>query len=816
MKITKLILKGYNRFLLSNIETLEYTPSNTIQIIASRNSSGKSSLLSQLNPLPPNDKDFRADGYKHIEILHNNINYTLISANNKHSFLKNNEELNTGHTKKVQLDLVQNEFNINPKIMDIVYVVNNFSDMGPEERKKWLTLMSNVDYTYSIGVYLNIKRKHRDLVGAIKLLQDEIVRDELTLKEQINVDIFKDRKEEVINLIDSLSLLYDHNIKEYQDVSINLDNIITKYLSIYNNINNKYTSKELKELKYNIEIELKLKEQELDNLQKSLNNINILEALGNKEELVELVKINKKQNIKSYSNISTIFPNIVDKQILSIHNDYAKFSNTMLYYIQTLEDEYSIARFKKEEEIFKTFKEYEALEQEILYTNKQKDNLSGKLEQLIVLSKTNNVVICPRCSNSWDLNHNDKEINIITKELEQYTTNLEKLLKVKQELEVKVTNYKNYINILTPYKLFLNSYPNLEFLINYILDNKPITQFDYSNIINRLNTISILQEDIKNYLFTQELITKYESNIKILEEVEQNRRNDLQVEKKNIETKIHSILDYTNILKRNIDNLLLEINANITLSNLTHTLSLFLKNKRSFLNYKYKEYFNKQILESIQKLKTELASLELAINDHILLAKRVEDGKTKLEEYKKREKYLAILEDTLSPSTGLIAKSINSFIFRVVDDMNKFINAIWSYRLELQPCSISETSDLDYKFSVRIDEHIIIDDIKRLSSSGKEIVDLAFRVVFTKYMKINYLPLYLDELGASFDKEHHNRVYSYITNILSTKYDQIYAISHYENIYGSFKNADFIILDNNNINLSESLVNQDVLKISRY
>ena len=62
--IHKIILNNYNRFFLNNITRIEYTPKMKLQLILGSNGSGKSSLISELNPLPINKNDFQEDGYK--------------------------------------------------------------------------------------------------------------------------------------------------------------------------------------------------------------------------------------------------------------------------------------------------------------------------------------------------------------------------------------------------------------------------------------------------------------------------------------------------------------------------------------------------------------------------------------------------------------------------------------------------------------------------------------------------------------------------------------------------------------------------------
>jgi energy-coupling factor transporter ATP-binding protein EcfA2 len=133
MIIRKLILKGYKRLFLNNIDYLEYTPESNIQILLGSNGSGKSSVLNMLNPLPADiKKEFREDGYKYIEITHRNREY-IISSNykdkNKHSFIVDGLELNTGGTKKVQLDLAYEHFKINPSINNILLGLDSLTTM---------------------------------------------------------------------------------------------------------------------------------------------------------------------------------------------------------------------------------------------------------------------------------------------------------------------------------------------------------------------------------------------------------------------------------------------------------------------------------------------------------------------------------------------------------------------------------------------------------------------------------------------------------------------------------------------------------------
>ena len=178
MIIKKIELYKFKRFFLSQVDHFVLEPKSNIMIMAWGNGKGKSSLLSVLNPLPAElKKDFKEDGYKYIEILHRGHEYKISSGKlerNKHSFILDDKELNPGGTKRVQLELVKEHFNITPAINNVVLGLDKFSIMPPSTRKYWFSELSTIDYTYPVKVYNSLKARYRDLLGGIKLQEENI------------------------------------------------------------------------------------------------------------------------------------------------------------------------------------------------------------------------------------------------------------------------------------------------------------------------------------------------------------------------------------------------------------------------------------------------------------------------------------------------------------------------------------------------------------------------------------------------------------------------------------------------------------------
>ena len=99
MKINRLVLSGYKRIALTGYSEIDISFTRKIQLILGMNSSGKSSLMNELSPLPVANSDLVKDGFKRIWIEHNGVEYKLENGRGmKHSFIRldTEDELNPG------------------------------------------------------------------------------------------------------------------------------------------------------------------------------------------------------------------------------------------------------------------------------------------------------------------------------------------------------------------------------------------------------------------------------------------------------------------------------------------------------------------------------------------------------------------------------------------------------------------------------------------------------------------------------------------------------------------------------------------------
>jgi DNA repair exonuclease SbcCD ATPase subunit len=222
---------------------------------------------------------------------------------------------------------------------------------------------------------------------------------------------------------------------------------------------------------------------------------------------------------------------------------------------------------------------------------------------------------------------------------------------------------------------------------------------------------------------------------------------------------------------------------------------------------------NAALNELINMFKYEISTIEKKLHDSEVIVNKINDTKQTLESLQASEKVVKLLVKELSPTEGLIAKSINSFLNLFIDDINSVIDTVWTYSLKLQPCSVGVDNDLDYRFPVKINDNEEIDDISKGSSGLKEIIDLAFKVVFIKYLGLEDFPLYLDEYAITMDYTHRINAYSAIDKVLSPNFSQVFIISHFESIYGSMRNCDISIINPDNLMIDSNLEYNKVMKL---
>jgi len=217
-------------------------------------------------------------------------------------------------------------------------------------------------------------------------------------------------------------------------------------------------------------------------------------------------------------------------------------------------------------------------------------------------------------------------------------------------------------------------------------------------------------------------------------------------------------------------------------------------------------YFEQAALQrETQETQSRLAQTQESLSQAELREGLLKDLESQHEEATQTHHDYGILVKALAPTDGLIGRYLMGFMQDVVKLLNAVIAEIWTYRLEVLPSQV-EKEELDYRFPLEVDDGAVTaPDISRGSSSQRDIVNFAFKLLAMKFLGLEDTPLYLDEFGSTFDEQHRENVIPFINQMVELgQVEQIFYISHFSAIHGAFNHADVCVLDSSNITTPET------------
>ena len=809
MKILKLTLDGFKRFSFSKTGKLDVVMDAKLILILGQNGMGKSSVMKELSPLPAQSSDFHKGGSKYIEIEYNNSIYKLTqtfeSGTGKFSFIKDNEELNPGHTVTVYKDLVFKYFNLDNQVFQLLTGETSFIFYSNQERKNWITRISDNDLTYAISFYNKNKEILRDLQGSVKLSKTKLLQENDKLISSEEYAKLKLLIEDTISLVDKLLALRDNAFidplqlksliqETEQRITQSTERLSSTIKSYPYHINQYKTSEGIEEdiiaTQTTMNTLLYHKQDIQKKLEDNLTTISTLKkANASSREATEtrIAELNN-QIAKLNSQMSTLLS--VDNPSVTLSNYLSIYDNLQDIFLNLVEDPYHTYTreyYQSKAQHYDTLtKHIGSLEASYRVYTSKKQELEAK--------KRDAAVECPKCHHSWYLNYSEVEYQTVTKAIDQIFQDTEKAKLEHKQLEEHLIIVKQQLTLLNNYNSLVKNWFSLSPIWQLLESSVDF----YTNPRNIVPKLDIIKQDLQTIIEISKLteekkelekaltLLQSDSQISIskLEETHERYNKDLHDATVELRT-LASHLEYVKTLKGVLSSIQQHKNA------LEALLELHSTHLTKAVSYKRRQAID----EIIKTIRLYIADKETLLSKQTIQASIVDNIKKTIDESETLIAYHKAIEKTLSPTEGLIAKSLTGFINTFVLQVNSFIKKIWSYPLELATIVPDENLDINYKFKVIINENIVIPDIVRLSSAQKEIVDLAIRIVSMKYLKITDYPLYLDEFAAKMDANHRKAAFYTISNLLlNSNFSQIYLINHYQDQHGSLKNAKIIDL----------------------
>lgn len=778
MRFIQLRVEGYDRLALSDSKAYTITPKN-IHLILGTNGSGKSSLLELMTPLPPNRKDFLDNGFKEIIFEFDIDIYKIFSQDNKHTVYKNEQVELENAGLKTMIDYCKDVFNITPLLHKFMLGKLNITNMSLQERKEFITNISHVDYTYANKLYNSLKKKLRDEQAILKHLNNKV----LTLKDYIvNEDEILNlnkNKDELTQILYSLYSIKENTNNIELANSNDMKRLLDKTKILLDKANNINLFTRVDELRGKLHIlrndKLKLEKEKnilsdkLFEMSKMLSSNELDSKLTNIKSEIEKLTIGRLFNVdidkyNSYRELWSNYTSDIQTVVNKLVEDLFYIKDSTVDEINKNYDEYNT--------------KYNNLVREIDRLETSLDALQAKERDYMSISKG----IC--CSNCNTPIINDKLLSILDKDKQlrvKYGKELDNLkieLKILKENSIPSTEYNLYHNTI-------NRIRELN-LLQYIDTNDTIF-----NIYNKVNT---LERDIRVYPKLIEL-EKEKNNILELSNsiLDENTFKQTELEYDNIKMKIDLIVleevEVNNYIKMydEISNNIIDIKKYLSLANK--------KRKQNIKTIK-----NDSIDLLIKDIKTEINNLNIQIDKYNHSIREESSLQIEINKSVDDIRLLELLISELSPSTGLIADSIKSFLIKYINDVNIIINSVWSYRLDVLAYDVNDLDKgITYRFPVKTIDKDNSDDINNTSESMREIISLAFRLVSLKYLGLGLYPLMIDEFGRSMDEVHLIKSYDLLENIVEESGIQMFIIAHIKTAYTRFNNAGISIISDLNL-----------------
>lgn len=827
MYIKSITLHNLVAFQCAQIRTLTLTCHELFQLILGTNGSGKTSLMLQLSPMPAVSTDFLKNGYKVLEIDHKGKLYRLVSdfrkKGNAHEFWVEGENLNEGGTTDVQKELVTSHFNWSNEVQHLCYNTLSFCSLGPAQRELFFTNLNPDQIAFILEKNKKVKSSITVTKGIIQnlmerklKLEEEMIEDEKLLSLEKENEELQNKGMEIYKQLCLVEKELEGLSPEHKDFTSYLSQVGKEVKSLYHAIHTTYnfptgnleeqkirlssqidTYKEtllpkLTETLTELENKISTQKTELDKILSSPNEECLKHTIEMLEAKMEVEKI-KSQTTYTYFTSSILENSHFLSSFETLLNKFTFFERP-LYSLKRIALKMSHYSYwcRRLEELQRKKENLEEACEKLLFQKKQEhvDVPSSCEKEKCVLFQTFHV---RQQSLQEEKDKKEKELRHIESQYKRLSHWVEKTQEQIHSLQLN----KEYLQDL---KELLGKYPEATpFFKNEntlsLLGTNPMVFYHRLHAHYEASLAHVNMNKTERTLSEEKIkLSQYQSH-------EKDMISSFQKEIEEMEKKLETLYTEYTQSQLTLQNLLLESEKIDLTLDLKKKLDFLIKDldEKVFEQIQYKKYeiykaIQQSLLEEQRQCQTRIGEITSILKTQGGIHERYE--KEVLGQIKYHEdllKNLTLIRDAL---TLIPKKRMSKFLNKVIRKVNRTISQVFTYDFKLDKLN---EEDMNFKFPY-LANNSQGKDISTCSTAQTEMTNLAFTLVCRELMELEDYPLFLDEVGKTFDMTHQRKLLDFLLYILDErKASQIFIVNHHSLIHSGINNAEVLVLHEANV-----------------
>jgi len=788
-----------NRTSLNGKERIVIRPTAKAQMVLGTNGSGKTSLIQiAFSPLPPEASDFDDGGWLIQKVHHKGHLYRLENRlDGKWSYafhIDDGENLNKGRNVTAQLELIKQHLGWTRDLHNFLTGKLRFTKMSTAQRRDCIANFSSVDFEYAFRKHKGFQKAHTAAKNVEEWLRNQVG---FARKEMIEPADLAAMRGKALELRETLKLLMNEpkhflgdEVQSKEQIHQLIEDVkaATREFA-YTDYPDNLDANNLEEL-HEMSAELLASVNQLTGELK-VHGENLDKLRGRKEKADSLLSMPVDDLKAELAGLKAELDS-VPKSITGLHDSLLIPANEPIDALLNVVNDLPSVMASREE--------VEQINEKVYAKKQRVDKIHGLLEdidrQIMHIHRCAEVT-CPSCATIFKPGIEAGRLE----ELNARYQNGHKLsgteLAELNDLNAKQGEIRENVRIYGQLEAIkernLSKYPGLFTYLEqagwtklgaglavclsvYIRDEQAARK--RATLTRRIEEIEHVFADLREEapelagVRNAYLETESEYN-RIFQTIQ-----DLKLRRLRVETVIRNHSDYAEKLLRCNEG--------------------YEKVRQSLIDYT--NYQADVMVEGLIKKTLETLSIhEQAIAENESHETTLKDLENKHATALIRLEATKKLVDALCPKNGLIAEQITLQLSGIVSGVNSMIQRVWGYPLYMR-LNVEVGDELGYKFPLVVDNKER-PDVANGSGASVDIIDIAWVLTGYVCMNLTEYPLWIDELGATFDEVHRHNLIPLMKDLIDNdRYSQVLIISHSLDGQTAFPNSETIILDDRNVN----------------